>query len=548
MECKIMKRFLALSLSVFVLAGSLSVQSYAAGIGSVVVDTPVKNVIMLIPDGMSTDVVTLSRWYNGGGSLNLDDMASGLVRTYSADAPIADSAPAGTAFATGHKSHTGYVGVLPDINSMPGLAALDPATRRAPVASILEAAQLKGKATGIISTSEVMHATPADFTAHYASRKAYDILSMQQVYQEMDVVLGAGTKYFTKAGRKDGNDLLSIIQANYQFVDTKAEMDAVTSGKLWGLFSDTALAYDFDRNKAKEPSLAEMTQKAIDLLSKDQEGFFLMVEGSKIDWAAHANDPIALISDTLAFDKAVGVALDFAKKDGKTLVISVTDHGNSGMSIGNIATSNNYDKQPLSAFMGPLKKVSLTGEGLESVLTADRGNAVEVMATYFGITDLTEEEIQAIKETANGSMNYTVGPIIAKRANIGFSTNGHTGEDVTLYVYAPDGVSQLTGTVENTDIALYMAKAMGVSLQEATSQLFVPARKAFEAKGATVSFDVTDKLNPVFVAVKGTTEIRIPVNTNKAYVNGVLKTLDGVAVYDGIGTNYVPQDAVDLIN
>ncbi len=526
---------------------SITVPASAAGISEVTVSKPVKNVILMIPDGMSTDVVTLSRWYNGGKALNIDSMASGLVRTYSSDAPIADSAPAGTAMATGFKSHTGYVGVLPDENTMPGLAPIADSQKRAPVATIVEAAQLNGMATGIVATSEVMHATPADFTSHYPSRKEYDIFSMQQVYQGLDVVLDAGTKYFTQAGRKDGNDLLSVIKTNYQFVDNKANMDAVTSGKLWGLFSDSALAYDFDRDPQKEPSLAEMTQKTIDLLSKNQNGFFLMVEGSKVDWAAHANDPIGLISDCLAFDDAVGVALDFAKANGETVVISATDHGNSGMSIGSTATSSNYDKLPLSAFIDPLKKATLTGEGLEKVLTADRSNAVEVMAKYFGITDLSDSEIKAIKETKNGSMNYTVGPMIAKRANIGFTTGGHTGEDVTLYVYAPKGVDQLTGTVENTDIARYMEKVLGISLNDATNKLFVPARKAFEAKGASISFNETDKLNPYLVATKGQTEIKIRINTDIAYVNGVETKLDGVAVYDGIGTNYVPQSAIDLL-
>ena len=525
-----------------------TISSFAVGIDEVKVYAPVKNVIIMIPDGMSSDVVTLSRWYNGGKALNLDSMASGLVRTYSSDAPIADSAPAATAIATGFKSHTGFVGVLPDANTMPGLAPLARYKKRAPIANILEAAQLDGKATGLIATSEIMHATPAAFSAHCPNRKDYDAISMQQVYQDVDVVFGGGTKFFTVAGRSDGNDLLAVIKENYQFVSNKAEMDGVKTGKVWGMFADSALAFDFDRDTQKEPSLAEMTQKAIEILSQDEDGFFLMVESSKTDWAAHANDPIGLISDFLAFDQAVGVALAFAKQNGDTVVIAATDHGNSGISIGNGATSNNYDMLPLSAFIDPLKKASLTGEGLEKVLTANRSNAVAVMEEYFGITDLTAEEIEAIKETKDGRMNATVGPMIAKRANIGFTTGGHTGEDVPLYVYASGGVDQLTGTIENTDLARYMEKVMGVSLQATTRQLFVPAKKGFEAKGATVRFDTSDAKNPVLVAVKGKTEIRIPVNTNLAYVNGVATKLDGVAVFDGTGTNYVPQSAIDLMN
>jgi len=519
---------------------------FAAGINEVQVNQEVKNVILLVPDGMSAGALTLSRWYNDGKELNLDSLASGMVRTYSSDAPIADSAPAGTAMATGFKSHTGFVGVLPDVNSMPGLEPLNPADKRKPVATILEAAQLDGKATGIIATSEIMHATPADFTAHDTSRKNYDSISEQQVYQELDVVIGAGSKFFAKENRKDKENLIDEIKKNYQYVTTPTEFSNVASGKLWAMFSPSALAYDFDRDPSKEPSIAEMTKKAIELLSQDEDGFFLMVEGSKIDWAAHANDPIGIISDVLAFDEAVGVALDFAKADGNTLVVSATDHGNSGITIGSNSTDSSYDKTPLSAFINPLKRASLTGEGIATKFNIDRSNVAEVMSQYYGINDLTAEEIEDIKSTEDADMNYTVGPMIGKRANIGFTTTGHTGEDVTLFVYAPVNISQLTGTVENSDVAIYMGKAMGLSLSEATDLLFVKARDAFEVKGAKVTFDNSDVNNTVLNVEKDNVKIEIPVNKNIAYVNDAAVKLNGVVVFNGISI-YVPQSAVDLI-
>lgn len=149
-----------------------------------------------------------------------------------------------------------------------------------------------------------------------------------------------------------------------------------TSQKMWGAFSQGAMAYEMDRNttRPEEPSLAEMTQKAIQTLSKDQDGFFLMVEGSKIDWAAHANDPVGIISDVLALDDAVKKALDFAKKDKNTLVVAVTDHGNSGISIGSSKTNSTYDKINISTFINPLKKATLTTEGALSLLNTDRSN------------------------------------------------------------------------------------------------------------------------------------------------------------------------------
>ncbi len=526
---------------------SMGLNAFAAGIEDVKVNNKVKNVILLIPDGMSTDAVTLSRWYNGGKELNLDSMACGLVRTYSADAPIADSAPAGTAMATGFKSHTGFVGVLPDENTMPGLKPINKNDSRRPVATILEAAKLSGKSTGIIATSEIMHATPADFTAHDISRKNYDSLSEQQVYQELDVVMGAGSQYFTEEKRGDKENLISVIKENYQYVTSPEELNNIKTGKLWAMFAPSALAYDFDREHSKEPSLAEMTAKAIELLSKDKDGFFLMVEGSKVDWAAHANDPIGIISDVLSFDKAVGKALEFAKKDGNTLVISATDHGNSGISIGSSNTNSNYDKTPLAAYIDPLKKASLTGEGIESKFNEDRSNIAEVMSKYYGISDLTAEEINSIKNSKKGEMNYTVGPMIGKRSNIGFTTTGHTGEDVTLYVYAPKNIDQLTGTIENTDIAKYMATAMGLNLNDTTKRLFVNANSAFEAKGAKVTFDnKTDEKNPVLKVEKDKVKIEFPMNKNIAYVNGKQIKLEGVTVFNGTAV-YVPQAAVNLI-
>ena len=541
-----MKKKIALLLSTVMIFGSLHCTALANEGVSAQIDS-VKNVILLIPDGQSVGGTTLARWYNGGKPLAVDEMACGLVRTYSSDAAIADSAPSGTAMATGFKSHTGFVGVLPDVNTMPGMNPLAKGDERKPIASVLEAAQLAGKSTGIIATSEIMHATPADFTAHDPSRKNYDNLSEQQVYQDIDVVLGSGEKYFTKEVRGDGEDLVSEIKnLGYDYVTSIEEMNSSDSEKIWGMFAPVDMAYDFDRDPSKEPSLAEMTSKAISTLSKNENGFFLLVEGSKVDWAAHANDPIGVISDTLAFDDAVKVALDFAKKDGNTVVISVTDHGNGGITIGNTATDSNYDKLHIDEYIEPLKKAILTGEGVEKLLNDDRSNIVEVMSKYYGVDDLTEEEIKAIKDTEAGSLNYTVGPIISKRANIGWTTTGHTGEDVPLYIYAPSNCEKLSGVVENTDIAKYMSRVMGIDLATATIELFVPVRQEAEKLGATVLWDNTDSLNPnVVINIEGK-EIVVPVNKNIAYVNGNKITLSGVTVFNGINT-YVPQDVLELI-
>jgi alkaline phosphatase len=515
----------------------------------------VKNVILLIPDGMAIGATTLTRWYNGGEPLAMDEMACGLIRTFSSDAAIADSAPAGTAMATGFKSHTGFVGVLPDKADMPGLDAIKAGEEKRPVASILEAAKLKGKATGLIATCELPHATPADFSAHYPSRKDYNTLSEQELYNNVDVVLGGGYAEFTKEKRDDKEDLISVIKnKGYDLVQTKDAMKNSKSNKIFGLFAPEALKYDMDEAaNSNEPTLQDMTEKAINTLSKDQDGFFLMVEGSKIDWAAHANDPVGVVSDVNSFDKTVKLALDFAKKDGNTAVIVAADHGTGGISVGDTGTSGTYDKEPLSTFVNPLKKATLTGEGLEEKINADKSNIKEVMSTYFGITDLTEDEEKAIKEAKAGSLNYTVGPIISKRAHIGWTTTGHVGDEVALYMYHPNNYIK-TGVILNTDIAKYMEEVLGLNLKDTTDKLFIQAKPEFEFyKKATVSVDASDKQNLVLVVKKGDTQVLFPQNKDIAIVNGKTVSLPGVTVYTGDNKNidaskwYLSKYAINLI-
>lgn len=507
----------------------------------------IKNIIILIPDGMSSEGVTLARWYksynaqngtvNPNVSLALDEMASGTVRTYWRNnkgiGPITDSAPAGTALATGNKTNDKFVGVTPD---------------SIPVASILEAANQIGKATGIVATSNIQHATPAAFSSHYNNRGKYDILAEQQAYNGLDVVLGGGSMYLESPYRKDGENIITEIKGmGYNYVTTRDQMSSVTSGKLWGMFAEDAMAYDMDKTATAntQPTLAEMTTKAIELLSKDQDGFFLMVEGSKVDWAAHANDPVGVISEVLAFDDAVKVALDFAKKDQNTLVLAMTDHGNGGITIGSSATTSTYSSDPLSKYIATLKRATLTGEGIAAMLNADRSNIKEVMSKYYGISDLTAEEVAAIKAADAKSMNYTVGPMISKRANIGWTTGGHTGGDVTLYSYLP-GDYRVVGTLDNTSIAKYCAQAWNIDLNKTSARLYVDAKSAFEAKGATVTVNTDVQSGGVMTVKKGNVTITIQENKNFVTVGNEKVAFSSVVVNQD-GKFYVPQTVVDLL-
>lgn len=500
------------------------------------------NVILMIPDGTSITHITLARWYQGGAPLALDQIASGLVRCYSAESAISDSAPAATAMASGFKSNNEFIGVLPAIVTMPNVPAVAEADRCRPVASVLEGARLLGKSTGLVVTANVQHATPAAFSAHTQDRRDYEGIGEQQVYGGIDVVLGGGSKYLSPE-RKDGENLTEVLKANgYEVVNTRDQMINSTSEKLWGLFAEDMMAHDFDRDSSREPALFEMTRKAIEILSKNSKGFFLMVEGSQVDQASHANDPVGVVSDMLAFDKAVKVALDFAKRDGKTLVIVAPDHGNGGMSIGDAGTNGNYDTTDISNYLGVLKRAGLTGRGIEDRLNADRSNIVEVMSGNYGVRNLTEDEIAAVKNAPKGKVQAVVGPIISKRANIGWTTIGHTGDDVALYSYGP---GRPQGVIDNTDIAEIIAGTFGFDLAELNKKLFVPAEKGLESLGAEVVINESDPYNPVVEAVKGNIKMELPVNTSIVKINGQAAYMNGITVVSR-DIPYVPQEAIDL--
>lgn len=514
---------------------------------------PVKNVIIVMPDGMSATHGTVARWYNGGKALASDEMVSGAIRTYSAESLISDSAPASTAFATGHKSNSKFIGVLPARTTMPGVAQIAEELKYKPVATVLEGAKLQGKSVGLVATSNIQHASPAGYSAHTFNRGDYNDIAEQQVYLDIDVVFGGGKQYLlpTAQGgkRTDGEDLIAVLKARgYQFVEDRKQMANLKGGKAWGMFAMDDMAYEFDRPafRPEEPSLAAMTRKAIEILAQNKDGFFLFVEASKVDWASHANDPIGVISDVLAFDEAMKVALDFAKKDGQTLVLGFTDHGNGGMSIGNKATDKNYDTLPYEALIAPLKKATLTGEGIEKMLAGDlsESNIRFIMSTYYGVEDLAAEEVTAIQHAKKGSMNYVVGPMISKRSVIGWTTTGHTGEDVFLYAYGPN---KPTGVIQNTDLALAQASALGFDLKTVDGKLFVEADKAFAAIGARVSIDKSDAANPVLVVEKGLKRAELPISKDIVKIGGKVYEMHGLTVLAAkTGKVYIPQQAVDL--
>ncbi|QHA37955.1 alkaline phosphatase [Rossellomorea marisflavi] len=495
---------------------------------------PKKNVIFMIMDGTNSDAVTLSRWYKGS-PLHLDGILTGGVRTYSAESAITDSAAAGTAMATGVKTKADYIGMDPE-----GL----------PLITVLEAAKLNGYATGIISTSPVQHATPAAFTSHAITREEFSSIGEQQVYQDLDVVLGGGAAWLApkqknhpqddamlktdEVTRKDGEDLKkSLRDAGYAYVDTRKELLLEPSaGKLWGAFASEDLSYDLDRRELKphEPTLSEMTRSAISHLSREKKGFFLMVEGSKVDWAAHQNDPVGMISEILSFDRAVGEALAFAKKDGNTMVVAVTDHGNSGLTIGNADLDGSYKHQSVKHFIDPLKKARLTVDGAASLLEGkDAGHA---LAAY-GL-DSQSCRWSPSKKELKAQMTSS----LSQKAGLGFTTHGHTGEDVFLYAFGPGKPS---GLLENTDLPVKMADFLGFSLDSYRSW-YVDGKTLLEKQGYDVTLK-TGTANPEMMAKKGKTVLRFPENKNFYMSNDDKIPLKSVTVFNG-KTFYIHMDSM----
>jgi len=272
-----------------------------------------KNIILLIGDGMGVSQVFAGLTANKGHLFLENFKYIGFSKTQSADAYITDSAAGGTALSAGVKTYNGAIGV--DVN-------------KNPVKTILEEASENGLATGLVSTSSITHATPASFIAHQAGRGSYEDIAADFLKTDIDVFIGGGLDHFTK--RADGRNLVDELQKKGYKVETEMDkIKKVKEGKLAGL---TAVVHN-GRMSERGDMLPVATETAINILSKDKEGFFLMIEGSQIDWGGHAGSTIYVVEDMLDFDQVIGQALEFAAKDKKTLVIVTADHETGGMAL-----------------------------------------------------------------------------------------------------------------------------------------------------------------------------------------------------------------------
>lgn len=515
----------------------------------------IRNVIVMIPDGTSSGLVSLARWYQfyhhpDRTELAIDPYLCGMVRTHSSDAPIGDSAPTTSCYMTGQLTQTGFISMYP-VKTAQDLMPIDSTRTYQPMVTVLEAAKhIHSKSTGLVFTCEFPHATPADCAAHWYKRSHYPVIAKQMVYNNIDVVMGGGRSFLSDEWRD------YLVRQGYEVIEDDIDRFRKNEvAKTWTLFEPEALPYEIDRDTSRIPSLAEMTRKAISLLRNNDNGFFLMVEGSKVDWAAHDNDAKTMITEFLAFDEAVAEALRFAESDGHTVVIVVPDHGNSGISIGNRNSNSGYDRLSLDTIIGPLTRYSISTYKMAEILNQHPYTELEHLFRRYYQIELSEAEKMLIYRAANyknsplapdeqdqsNSIFYTIPKILYDRTYIGFTTHGHTGEDVFLSVYHPGG-DRPAGWNTNVDLHRYICRQLGIEdrLPELTSQWFTPHQAVFKNVDLLETEEREDG-RVVLIIEKDNNRMEIENNTNYILFNGVKITQSSVMVYvDRNHTFYIP--------
>jgi alkaline phosphatase len=390
-----------------------------------------KNVILMIGDGMGPEQVESARLLDPDGVLVMDEMdpVPGSVNTLNVFGEVTDSAASATALATGFKTANGNVSMAEDDETV--------------LPTSMEAARDKGMATGILSSVYLCDATPGVWLAHAPSRSCSAIIP-QQVVSDVGVFLGPGHHEYSIF--PDTDYIQEMVEyGDYELVETAEELAAAQApdDKLMGIWTGYTLEYAIDRQNDpgdNEPTLAEMTAKAIEVLSRDKDGFFLVVEGGGIDWVAHNRDIAATARDTLAFDEAVAVAYEFAKADGDTLLVVTADHETGGLDLGD---------SPNVAF---IEGITASTDWMWGRIKDNGESAEDVLWEYAGVDDLTQPEKDAI--AAYGEMG--ISDALSVRANVewgwsGRDEGGHTATEVPVYAYGP-GSEPLEGNIDNTDI------------------------------------------------------------------------------------------------
>jgi alkaline phosphatase len=457
-----------------------------------------KNVIFFLGDGMGPTTVTASRIYAYGeaGSLNMDKLKrTARIKTFSKDAQTTDSAPSMAAYMTGVKMNNEVIsmsadtvawstagGVATALGSRASNTCNTIANNGSPVPTILESAIAKGKATGVVTTARLTHATPAATYAHICNRNAENDIASQAVPTHanfnkalgkgVDVLMGGDSTYWQPKtgtmynGRSDNVNLITAMQSSgYNYVYDLNTFNAapVASGtKLLGLFDQAGsqghMSYDADRDPTKEPSLAEMTKKAIDILSKNGSGYFLMVEGGRIDHALHGTNAYRALTDTIAFDNAIKVALDNVDLSN-TLVIVTADHDHT-MAFNGYPSKGNPILGKADNYVNVKKGIPALSSGDKlpyTTLVFGNGSGNGSFTANGGATRLSTRADLTNIDTTTKDFNQEYG---VQTGSTGAGSETHGGGDVMLFSSGA-GSSIFKGTLDNTKVYSLIKSAFG---------------------------------------------------------------------------------------
>lgn len=479
----------------------VSYEVYKAG------EAQAKNVILMIGDGMALPMRTAARVVSRGltegkynDRLEMDEMdETTLVTTSGLNSLVTDSANSASAYATGHKTSNNAMGVYTfDPNDSEQVAPK--------VENIIELTKAAGKATGVVTTAEVCDATPAAMFSHVASRYSYqDIIDQmaENESQRPDVVMGGGARWFwpqstTGSKRNDDTDVIAEFEdLGYTFAGTATELAAVDTSsttQLLGLFHSGTMNVYIDREIEKneetlgsytdQPTLYDMTETALEILSKDEDGFFLMVEGASIDKQEHAMDWERAVWDTIELDKAVGIAKDFADENGETLVIVVADHSHSVSVFGTVDYSKTgNDAVQVYENAGYPTYEDTDGDGFpDSGEDADGdGKADQVVATDTALAigwgnhpdyvedykySSTPQSVAVTDENGNAEPNYSAasngGEYLTGNLPSDQTQEVHSADDVPLTAYGTGSENFDVSIMDNTEVFRAMVTAMGI--------------------------------------------------------------------------------------
>lgn len=438
------------------------------------------NVIFFLGDGMGPTTVTASRIYKYGedGALAMESLKrTARIKTYSNDAQTTDSAPSMAAYMTGVKMNNEVLSMSADTKAYNGTTPyVSGADSTCPGAgngtaatTLLELSKKAGKAVGAVTTTRITHATPAATYAHICHRDGENDIAAQVVPGSgkfnaalgtgVDVLLGGGSKFFipTASGgkRTDGQDLTALLKtAGYTYVSTGTAFNSVnpaSTSKLVGLFNADHLNYELDRVKKSvdEPSLADMTEKAIKILGKNSKGYFLMVEGGRIDHALHGTNAKRALEDTIAFDEAIKRALSLVDLKN-TLIVVTADHDHT-MTINGYSHKGN----PILGKVTDITQTTVQGKRVLATAADSLPYTTLVFGNGGGPRKATRDDLTSV-DTAADDYLQEVGVVLG---SAGSETHG--GGDVMLFSSGA-GNSGFKGTMVNTKVYGLVKAALGL--------------------------------------------------------------------------------------